>query len=326
MKPILFHAANLLGVGRHLRRRNRDRLLVLMYHGVVEQALEPFCWHQLPLEQFSDQMAWIRRNYQVLPLENALALVKRGELPERSCAITFDDGYENVLDVAGPVLERERLPAHVFLVTDLVDTADVPWPDRVWLAFHHASAARVSLPALGLRTMGLETPARRAAALDAVLSVLKGRSAVEKDALITRLEDGLGVDKARSPDDFRMASWKQVKQAAAEGLFTFGPHSRTHDILSQVGDEEVERQIAGSCEDIERRLGARPTAFAYPNGRVEDFDERSRRAVRDAGLEWSFSTGLGLVDQESDPLALPRIAVGADLSFARFQLLCSGWF
>lgn len=325
MKPLGFHAANFVGVGRRLRHRNRHRLLVLMYHGVVEKALEPFCWHQLPVAQFRRQMAWVRANYSVLPLEHALDLMKRDELPERSCAITFDDGYENVLDVAAPVLEMERFPAHVFLVTDLVGTSEVPWPDRVWLAFHHASAARVHLPALGLVTLGLETPSRRAAALDAVLGVLKGKSAVEKDALITRLEEGLGVERARRPDDFRMASWEAVRKAAAAGLLTFGPHSRTHDILSQVGDEEVERQIAGSREDVERRLGTHPTAFAYPNGRVEDFDDRSRRAVAQAGLDWAFTTQLGLVDRESDPLALPRIAVGADLSFVRFQLLCSGW-
>lgn len=325
MRPLVFHAARTLGVGRWLRGRNRHRLLVLMYHGVVEQALEPFCWHQLPLDRFEKQMAWVRRHYAVLPLEKALDLLQRGELPERSAAITFDDGYENVFDVAGPVLAKERMPAHVFLVTDLVGTPEVPWPDRVWLAFHHASAARVDLACLGLGTLGMETPARRAATLEAVLQTLKGRSAVEKDALITRLEKGLGVDRARSPDDFRMATWEQVQEQAGRGLFTFGPHSRTHDILSQVGDEEVERQVAGSREDVERRLGTEPTVFAYPNGRASDFDERSKRAVGEAGFTWAFSTRLGLVDADCDPLALPRIAVGADLSFTRFQLLCAGW-
>ena len=325
MKPLVFRAANAVGVGRYLRHRNRQRLLVLMYHGVVEQALDPFCWHQLPVDAFREQMAWVRRHYSVLPLEQALDLQKRGELPERAAAITFDDGYENVLDVAGPVLAEHRLPAHVFLVTDLVGTPEVPWPDRVWLAVHHASIARVDLAPLGLGTLGLETSPRRAATLDVVLQTLKGRSAVEKDALITALEASLGVAKAQSPDDFRMATWEQVQDAAAQGLFTFGPHSRTHDILSQVGDEEVERQIAGSREDVERRLGTQPTAFAYPNGRPEDFDDRSKRAVEEAGFDWAFSTRLGLVGAEDDPLALPRIAVGADLPFVRFQLLCSGW-
>ena len=210
-----------------------------------------------------------------------------------------------MFDVAGPVLAEHRLPAHVFLVTDLVGTPEVPWPDRVWLAFHHASAARVDLRGLGLGTLGLETPPRRAATLEAVLQTLKGRSAVEKDALITRLEQSLGVSKARSPDDFRMATWEQVQAEARKGLFTFGPHSRTHDILSRVGDEEVERQIAGSREDVERLLGTNPTVFAYPNGRAEDFDERSQRAVREAGFTWALATELGLVGADSNPLALP---------------------
>ena len=325
MKPFAFRAASLLGVGRMLRRRHRDRLLVLMYHGVVEEALEPFCWHQLPLDAFRRQMAWVARHYYVLPLEQALALLREGALPEHSAAITFDDGYESVFETAGPVLTELRLPAHVFLVTDLVGTSEVPWPDRVWLAVHHASAARVDLAPLGLGRMGLETPGRRAATLDAVLEALKGRSAVEKDALIGRLEAALGVDPAERPDDFRMLTWEQVEAEAAKGLFTFGPHSRTHEILSRVGDEEVERQVAGSREDVERRLGTKPTVFAYPNGRTEDFDDRARRAVTEAGFDWALATELGLVDRDCDPLALPRIPVGADLAFSRFCLLCSGW-
>ena len=48
MRSLLLGAAESLGLGWWLRRRNSDRLLVLMYHGVVENELEPFCWHQLP--------------------------------------------------------------------------------------------------------------------------------------------------------------------------------------------------------------------------------------------------------------------------------------
>jgi hypothetical protein len=46
--------------------------------------------------------------------------------------------------------------------------------------------------------------------------------------------------------------------------------------------------------------------------------------VRRAGLRFALSTSEGLADRSSDPLALPRVAVGADLSLARLSLLASG--
>jgi len=323
VKGLVFAAARLLGVGRWLRFRHRNLLLVLMYHGVVETELSPFCWHQLARERFRRQIAWIRRHYVVLPLEQALALRREGRLPPRSCAITFDDGYENVLDVAGPVLEAERVPATVFLVTELVGTDAVPWPDRVWLALARTEAARADLSDLGLGVLGLENAGRRGAAIRRVLEALKERPAVEKDAAVGEIERRLGRPGSAGP--FRLVSWEAVQEAAAQGLLSFGPHSRTHEILSRVGDAEVERQVAGSCEDLARRLGTVPRVFAYPNGRAQDFDERARRAVTDAGCAFALTTEQGLVGPGDDDLALPRVCVGADLSQTRFELLCAGW-
>jgi hypothetical protein len=55
-----------------------------------------------------------------------------------------------------------------------------------------------------------------------------------------------------------------------------------------------------------------------------DFDDRSRAAVEAIGVRWAFTTVEGLVDRESDPLALPRIGIGAGDSFDRFRLSVSG--
>ena len=38
------------------RNADRNRLAVLMYHGVVEQPLSPFCWHQLDVGAFERQV------------------------------------------------------------------------------------------------------------------------------------------------------------------------------------------------------------------------------------------------------------------------------
>ena len=48
-----------LGAARFLRWRNQRRLPVLMYHGVVPHPLIPFCWHQLDLAKFEQQMQFV---------------------------------------------------------------------------------------------------------------------------------------------------------------------------------------------------------------------------------------------------------------------------
>lgn len=322
MEP-LFRLACGLGVGRVLRWRRRHRLLVLMYHGVVEKALEPFCWHQLPLAVFRRQMDWVRSHYDVLDLERALALRAEGRLPDRACAITFDDGYQNVVTIAGPVLASLSLPATVFLVTDLVGTSAVPWPDRLYLAVVRAGATEVDLSDLGLGVCRIDGPDTQAATIEAALEVLKTKPVREKDVLLEAIVDRLGESAFFDPGPFRMMGWDEVVRQAEGGLLGFAPHSRTHEILSRAEDTEVRRQVEGSQEVLAGRLGRTPRVFAYPNGRAQDFDERSKQAVREAGIPWAVSTVEGLVGANADPLALPRVCVGADLSFARYRLLCA---
>ncbi|MCA2331193.1 polysaccharide deacetylase family protein, partial [Mycobacterium avium] len=64
--------------------------------------------------------------------------------------------------------------------------------------------------------------------------------------------------------------------------------------------------------------------FAYPNGRLQDFDERAKDVLRARGVRWALSTAPGFADRSCDPLALPRLAVGGDASLNYFKLLVSG--
>ena len=228
-------------LGGYLRRRNRQKLVVLMYHGVVESELEPFCWHQLPLETFRRQMAWVAKNYRVLPLDEALRLRAEGRLPERSCAITFDDGYENVATSALPVLQGLGLPATVFLVTDLLGTDGVPWPDRLWLAVRATTSEDVDAGALGLGTRTLATNAEKAALLETAFDRLKAQPRAAKEEILDALVAALDVPEPIDPGPFRVLAWDRVEGLAKEGLLAFGPHSTTHEILSRCEDDVSNR-------------------------------------------------------------------------------------
>jgi peptidoglycan/xylan/chitin deacetylase (PgdA/CDA1 family) len=64
----------------------------------------------------------------------------RGEYEGKVVAVTFDDGYRSVLEVAKPILDAHGMPATVFLVTDYVGSErSMSWEgiDR-WLDGRHA--------------------------------------------------------------------------------------------------------------------------------------------------------------------------------------------
>ena len=309
--------------GRH-RRRNRARLPVLMYHGVVERRLEPFCWHQLELGAFERQLRWLARHYRPLPLSEALRGLSDGTLPPRACAVTFDDGYRNVLTTALPVLRKTGVPATVFLVTDPMGTDALLWPDRCYLAFARTTVPSIHRPPLGLVNRRLAAAADRGRAYEDAVRVLKGMPVAEKNAHLDALCAELGLAPDADPGPFRLLTWPEAREMIADGRIELAGHGVDHEILARLPDGAVAGAIGPSHAAIARQTGREPVAFAYPNGRLMDFDDRARAALESIGVRWAFSTVEGLVGPDSDPLALPRVPVGAGDSFDRFRLQVSG--
>lgn len=308
------------------RRIRSGRLAILMYHGVEPQRVSPSCWHVLDTAAFRRQLEYLDRHFTVLPLEEALERLEAGTLPQRAAAITFDDGTQNLLTHAAPVLREMGLPAAVFLATGVMGTDQSLWPDRLWLAFARTDAHDIDLTPLGLGKRPLTSAVDRGNAYAATGNCLKSLPDEERISRLESLVATLGPEVEGDPGPFRMLSWAEAQELANDGLVTLYPHTVTHPILSTCSDAKVEWEIAESCRAVARETGSTPKVFAYPNGRDQDFDERAKAVLRRNGVRWALSTTSGLADRRSDPLALPRVGIGNDLSFGKFRLLVSGAF
>ncbi len=320
-------AAGLLcavGVPALTRRRHRDRLAIVMFHGVVDESPSPPCRHVTEVALYRRQMRYLREHFNVLPLKEALSRLAAGTLPPRAVAITFDDGTRNLATHALPVLRDLRLPAAVFLATGPIG-ADTPlWPDRLWLAFARTPAADVDLSTLGLGVRPLDGAAARGRAYEAAVASLKDLADERRIAVMDKILGALGHRDDGDAGPFRMLTWGEAREMARDGLIALYPHTVTHPILARCGDDKVAREITASCSAIHRETGQAPTIFAYPNGRLQDFDGRARAVLRAQGVRWALSAAPGFADRRSDPLALPRLAGGSAPSFAYFRLMVSG--
>ena len=96
-------------------------MTILCYHSVQPDWDSPLA---VEPEAFAQQAAWLGRNRQVLALRDALPMLDaRGRLPRGTAALTFDDGFAALHEYVLPVLQRERLPATVFLVAQTLTPA-----------------------------------------------------------------------------------------------------------------------------------------------------------------------------------------------------------
>src|SRR5437867_1476665 len=162
----MLHHSGLLALAR--LARSRVRALVLRYHvltdgpGDVLYAAPGVC---LPVEAFRLQMAFVRRAYTVVPLDELVAAVARGgKLPPRALAITFDDGYADNHRLAFPVLQGLGFPATLYVTTGALDGGPPLWMSVVRALVRGAPGRELSvagLPALALGTVAERDGAAR---------------------------------------------------------------------------------------------------------------------------------------------------------------------
>jgi len=72
-------------------------------------------------------------------------------------------------------------------------------------------------------------------------------------------------DEARGSGEHRLLSAEQICAWAGKGI-EFGSHSRTHVDLTTLSEEELQQEVAGGKNDLERVLKSRVVSFAYPFG------------------------------------------------------------
>jgi peptidoglycan/xylan/chitin deacetylase (PgdA/CDA1 family) len=128
------------------------------------------------------------------------------------------------------------------------------------------------------------------------------------------LEEWLGTP---FESELESLSWDELEQLAAAG-WEIGSHSRSHPALTELDDASLLRELRGSREDVEQRLGRPCFSLAYPFG---DVDDRVVRAAREAGYEAAATFGGRFHAWE--PLRSPRVAVLRSDSLFRFRLKAS---
>ncbi|MGH7279085.1 MAG: polysaccharide deacetylase family protein [Candidatus Rokuibacteriota bacterium] len=282
------------------RLEGTPKFQILTYHRVNDHD-DPF-FGALPTEVFERQMRYIARAYDVLPLDVLVESLASGRMHRNALAITFDDGYKDTLTHAAPILARHRIPATVFLTTGFIGTEDVPWFDRLAMAFKTTAAGSVITP-WGTR-LALGRQAERLAALDTTLRFLK---TVPHDALehhVENLLSRIGMPDLTSFKD-AMLTWDDVHALVGLG-FAIGAHTVTHPILSRVSMDRARREIVGSRDAIVTALGRPPRAFAYPNGRAIDYTHAVRHLVQQAGFACAVTTRFGVNTRQTPAFELHR--------------------
>jgi peptidoglycan/xylan/chitin deacetylase (PgdA/CDA1 family) len=299
-----------------LRATGQGKLTILAYHRVHREPDRLFP-AAADARRFDEQLAWIADALDVLPLAEAIDMLRDDRLPPRTACITFDDGYADNVDVALPILQRRRLHATFFVATGFLDGGRM-WNDTIIESVRRAPGPMLDLEAMALGSLPIASPHERREAIDRIIGQMKYLPPDVRSAQVDALADRVG---ASLPDDLMMRS-DDVRALHAAGM-AIGAHTATHPILARLTDAGALAEIRDGRATLESIIGAPVALFAYPNGKPgSDYAPAHVAMVRELGFAAALTTQPGTATARSDFHQLPRftpwgnsfLRVSADLA------------
>lgn len=233
----------------------------------------------------------------------------------RSIAVTLDDGFRDNAEHALPVFRRLEVPFTIFVCPGFCDRKGELW----WEALELIVRDNDEIAVKGLAQRAI--PARTRTEKQAAFRRLERWLAAELDEgaqreAIHALADRHGVDLGGIAGDLVM-NWDELRAVAADPLCTIGAHTMSHPALARLPADRAVAEMRDSADRLERELGRRPWAIAFPYGTPAAAGAREARLAAEAGFAASFTTRPGYVAAGSDRHGLPRVSLNGLFQDAR---------
>jgi peptidoglycan/xylan/chitin deacetylase (PgdA/CDA1 family) len=307
-------------------RWRRERLLILAYHGVSidDEHLWNSSMYMSP-EQFRQRLELLKRSgCAVLPLSEAITRLYENSLPDRSVAITFDDGNFDFQRRAFPLLKEFGFPVTLYLTT-FYSQFNKPifgiFCDYLLWKGRHERLDLTEITGrdstLELRSLAARDEARRAIESFATKQKL---TAEEKNSLAAILAKQLKIDYDALIEKrlFHLLAPDEVKQLASAGA-DIQLHTHRHRV--PLDRELFLREVKDNREGIHAMTGLHATHFCYPSG---VHDSRFLPWLQEAGIVSATTCETGFASRRSNPLLLPRFLDSAALSPIEFESWLTG--
>jgi peptidoglycan/xylan/chitin deacetylase (PgdA/CDA1 family) len=289
---------------------------LLTYHTLGADDEDFDAWTVLRRGDFLKQIEELRRDYDIVTLDDALA----GRATQKPQAVlTFDDGHSGWHEHLLPIVESQALPVTLYVATGHVQSGKPYWFDAVVNAVQTAEPLTLdaSDAGLGRITLNADRGEENWLRISALLEAMKALEPEPRDVLAARLV--AASDNHRQPR-FRALSpltVAQVREISQSRWVTIGSHSHGHQLLDRIGLPAARDSIAQSLELLSQWCGRSVTHFAYPNG---NHNAALAAALPGLGLASAVTTQQRLWRRDGSRYELPRINVGRFDDAARWRL------
>jgi peptidoglycan/xylan/chitin deacetylase (PgdA/CDA1 family) len=220
-----------------------------------------------------------------------------------------------------------EVSATVFLPTGIVGTKDCFWTDRLAYALNiiynadhkwkpHGDSVNYYVKLIENLRGTLDKM------IEKTIEELKKLSIDEINNILEQLLERWKIDPLEQERSF--LTWEEIREMHKSGVVYFGSHTRNHIILDTISEEEMEKELIVSKNNLieEGVVSTSFIPFSYPNG---NHSLKIAEIVEKVGYNLALTTEKGwnkFNGEDKDLFLLKRIGIHQDVASTDKLLAC----
>lgn len=235
----------------------------------------------------------LKKNYNIISIEELYAYYQGKREFKNSCHITFDDGDVSFYNIVFPLLKKHNFPASIYVSPKITIEQTNFWFQEV-RDYDKEILKQIYCEERNLVSKDV---------LEPINSLLKNSSIDFIWKCINKYRERTNTPEVPCMN----MNLEQLKELDKSGLVDIGAHTLNHPILHNESDEKSYQEISESVEGLSKILNKEILYFAYPNGIPNvDFSKREMNTLRKSGVKMAFSTKPEFISKDDNLLSIPR--------------------
>ena len=265
-----------------------NNLVIFLFHGVIKSnhsLIRNYNNKHILESDFQILLKTLLETGTPVSMDDFLNYSNGKPMPSKPFIITFDDGFQNNLTVATPILKELAIPATFYITTDFIDRNSMSWIDRIDLAFEQTLKDKIKLPwQQNIRLFS--SPKSKINLLEEIRNYVKNDSTINTIKLADNIQKQLNIKLTYSNNsalDTKL-SWSELKTLSSLPNIIIGGHTHTHSIMSFLNHEDLNNEIDINLKLIKKHTGIVAHHYSYPEGLAHCYDKSVISLLKKKGI------------------------------------------
>jgi peptidoglycan/xylan/chitin deacetylase (PgdA/CDA1 family) len=327
LKQVFLYLSKQLGLFNLARYMTRRGLRILCYHGTTledESVFRPKLFIEPVI--FQKRLEFLRvQGYPILSLEDALARLDRGELPDCATVITIDDGYYSTYKCACALLHKFSFPATIYITTYYCTKENPVFRLSIQYILWKTKKTHLELahllPSLSGKFSLRDTKEKNEVGEKLIQFGEEKCDEQQRMNLAKRLGDLLEIDfeHIRESRILSLMNKEEIQSLAARGLDIQLHTHRHHLPLDEI---RAKKEILDNKTVLEPLVGKHLQHLCYPSG---IWSQELWPWLTNVGIQSAMTCEAGLNYPETPKLGLKRFLDGAYITQIEFEAELAGY-